>query len=99
MRIYAIAKNKWVCYNSVKLIYSYLILTFLGYCPQNNPLFDKLTVKEHLKLYAGLKTGRYYGPAGKQALEQEIIHIVEDVGLTPKIDTVIIDYTVPMINP
>jgi ABC-type multidrug transport system ATPase subunit len=91
MRIYAIAKNKWVCYDSVKKLILFIpILTFLGYCPQNNPLFDKLTVKEHLKLYAGLKTGRYYGPAGKQALEQEIIHIVEDVGLTPKMDTVII---------
>jgi hypothetical protein len=46
-------------------------------------------VKEHLKLYAGLKSGRYYGPDGKQALEEEIIHIVEDVDLTYKMNTVI----------
>jgi hypothetical protein len=53
-------------------------------------------VKEHLELYAGLKSGRYYGPAGKQALDEEIIHIVEDVGLTPKMNAVIIDF-IPVI--
>jgi ABC-type multidrug transport system ATPase subunit len=26
-----------------------------GVCPQHNILFDKLTVVEHLKLFAGLK--------------------------------------------
>ncbi|KAH7693576.1 ABC transporter ced-7, partial [Aphelenchoides avenae] len=30
----------------------------IGYCPQYNPLFEKLTAREHLRLYAKLKTGK-----------------------------------------
>jgi hypothetical protein len=45
-------------------------------------------VKEHLELFAGLKTGRLNGPDGKSALRQEIQQIVEDIGLTPKINDV-----------
>ena len=29
----------------------------LGLCPQHNVLFDKLTVKEHLKFFVNLKVG------------------------------------------
>lgn len=30
-------------------------LKFLGYCPQENSLWPKLTMKEHLELYAAVK--------------------------------------------
>ncbi|XP_068119631.1 ABC-type organic anion transporter ABCA8-like isoform X2 [Hyperolius riggenbachi] len=30
-------------------------MAFLGYCPQNNPLWPNLTVKEHLEIYAAIK--------------------------------------------
>ena len=29
----------------------------LGLCPQHNVLFDKLTVREHLKFFVNLKVG------------------------------------------
>ncbi|KAM6163533.1 ATP-binding cassette sub-family A member 6 [Rhynchocyon petersi] len=31
------------------------IVTFLGHCPQENPLWPSLTVKEHLEIYTALK--------------------------------------------
>lgn len=31
------------------------LVKFLGYCPQENPLWPSLTVKEHLELYAAVK--------------------------------------------
>ena len=55
---------------------------FIGYCPQTNPLFAKLTCYEHLRLY-----GRFR--AGKQIVtEEEINRVLDDVGLTDKKDTV-----------
>ena len=32
-----------------------LYAVFVGVCPQDNVLFDFLTVKEHLEFYCGLK--------------------------------------------
>ena len=32
-----------------------VLLVKIGVCPQQNVLFDFLTVKEHIELYAGLK--------------------------------------------
>ena len=31
----------------------------LGLCPQHNVLFDKLTVKEHLRFFVNLKVGSF----------------------------------------
>ncbi|KAH7693520.1 ABC transporter family protein, partial [Aphelenchoides avenae] len=51
---------------------------FIGYCPQTNPLFAKLTCYEHLRLY-----GRFR--AGKEVVtDEEINRVLDDVGLTEK---------------
>ncbi|KAL3115157.1 hypothetical protein niasHT_016250 [Heterodera trifolii] len=51
----------------------------IGFCPQYNPLFDYLTVKEHLEFYAGTKTGHFNGPYGKKALIQEIDSVANEL--------------------
>jgi ABC-type lipopolysaccharide export system ATPase subunit len=50
----------------------------LGWCPQHNILFDKLTVEEHLWFYAKLKC------MGDVSIGQLIEHMLEDTGLTKK---------------
>jgi ABC-type multidrug transport system ATPase subunit len=50
----------------------------LGVCPQHNVLFDNLTVREHLQLFATLKGV----PQAK--LKGAIEHIIQDVGLHEK---------------
>ncbi|KAI1729462.1 ABC transporter domain-containing protein [Ditylenchus destructor] len=57
----------------------------IGYCPQYNPLFAKLTVREHLRLYAKLKqsTGRK-GQEGD--LERDIEALTAQVQLGNKLD-------------
>ncbi|KAH7713914.1 Protein CED-7 a, partial [Aphelenchoides avenae] len=54
---------------------------FIGYCPQTNPLFGKLTCYEHLRLY-----GRFR--AEKQVVtDEEIGRVLGDVGLADKRNT------------
>jgi ABC-type multidrug transport system ATPase subunit len=55
----------------------------IGYCPQYNPLFNRLTVREHLALYARLKT---MGPSTN--LKNEIEAIAQQVQLKLKLDEV-----------
>ena len=52
----------------------------LGFCPQHNILYDILTVKEHLVLFAHLKGV----PSDK--VEEEVKLIIEQVGLTEKVE-------------
>jgi ATP-binding cassette subfamily A (ABC1) protein 3 len=52
----------------------------LGICPQTNVLFGKLSVTEHLELYAALK-----GVKSKD-VAAEVAKITEDVGLMDKKD-------------
>ena len=55
----------------------------LGYCPQTNPLFARLTVREHLRLYAKLKC------LGDTAnIDEEIDQITEHVQLKHQLDKV-----------
>lgn len=54
----------------------------IGYCPQYNPLFDKLTVSEHLKFYAKLKGFE------ESNINDEIRRLTHSVGLNKKIYTV-----------
>ena len=51
----------------------------MGVCPQKNPIFDSLTVYEHLQLYAKLKSAE----KGKK-LEAEIDEILQDIDLLDK---------------
>ncbi|KAH7669975.1 ATP-binding cassette sub-family A member 3-like protein, partial [Aphelenchoides avenae] len=54
---------------------------FIGYCPQTNPLFAKLTCYEQLRLY-----GRFR--AAKQVVtDEEIGKVLRDVGLADKRNT------------
>lgn len=50
----------------------------LGVCPQHNTLFDLLTVREHLELYAAIK-----GVDPKEA-DKAIDAMIAEVGLTEK---------------
>ncbi|KAL4454192.1 hypothetical protein ABPG74_012149 [Tetrahymena malaccensis] len=58
------------------------IRKFLGVCPQHDILFDQLTVKEHLELFATLKGM----PADK--IESAITKIIKDVDLVEKTNIV-----------
>ncbi|XP_030830907.1 ATP-binding cassette transporter subfamily A isoform X1 [Strongylocentrotus purpuratus] len=53
----------------------------LGLCPQHNVLFDRLTVKEHLKFFIRLK-----GKSGPDA-DAEINQMIEDLQLVDKTNT------------
>ena len=53
-----------------------LISRELGYCPQDDVLFDLLTPQEHLEIFYDFKSG---DPALKS---QEIKTLIADVGLT-----------------
>ncbi|CAI2348374.1 unnamed protein product [Caenorhabditis sp. 36 PRJEB53466] len=50
----------------------------IGMCPQTNPLYDKLTVSEHLQLVHGLKGAR------KAEFNEEMDRLLEDVKLKEK---------------
>lgn len=52
------------------------IQKLLGYCPQYNTLFDRMTVREHLKFYAHLK-GIFCG----KKLEKDINEMLHNMGL------------------
>uniref|UniRef100_A0A183BZN6 ABC transporter domain-containing protein n=1 Tax=Globodera pallida TaxID=36090 RepID=A0A183BZN6_GLOPA len=58
----------------------------MGFCPQYNPLFDHLTIREHLQFYAGMKSGRLNGPHGKSALGQEIQRVAGEMGIGALLD-------------
>ncbi|KAL3115156.1 hypothetical protein niasHT_016249 [Heterodera trifolii] len=58
----------------------------IGFCPQYNPLFDYLTVREHLEFYAGTKTGHFNGPYGKKALIQEINSVANELHIGTLLD-------------
>ncbi|XP_065846636.1 phospholipid-transporting ATPase ABCA1-like isoform X2 [Oscarella lobularis] len=51
----------------------------LGYCPQHNVLFDRLTVAEHLSFYAQMK-----GMKGKKKVSDEIERWISDLNLSEK---------------
>jgi len=51
-----------------------------------------MTVREHLRIYSTLKSGKFGGPYGKIDMIQEINAVVNQVGLTPKMDTVSHDF-------
>lgn len=57
------------------------VRNILGLCPQYNILFDQLTVREHLRLFATLK-----GHPSND-IDHEIQQMVETLMLTDKIDT------------
>ncbi len=46
--------DAYICGKSVSISRD-AIANHVGYCPQNNVLFDYLTVEEHLRLYAAIK--------------------------------------------
>ena len=50
-----------------------LFFLYVGVCPQENVLFDFLTVKEHLECYCGLK-----GVEGEEADAMVTLFIVND---------------------
>ena len=56
--------------------------SFLGYCPQQNVLFGRLTVLEHMLVYSAIKgiPGGPFGPEALAAAEQ----MLEAVGLDDK---------------
>ena len=49
----------------------------MGFCPQTNPIFDFLTVKEHLILYAKIK-------GVHEKINEEIDSLLTDLDLLPK---------------
>lgn len=56
------------------------IRKFLGVCPQQNVIFETLTVMEHLQLYAVLKG------VSPDDVDRESITKIEEVGLLKKKD-------------
>ena len=46
----------------------------LGVCPQHNILFEYLTVREHLEIYAAFK--------GSKDIEQAVDHMIFEIELT-----------------
>ena len=54
------------------------IRPYLGVCPQHDILFDQLTVREHLQLFATFKGVR------SENLNSEIAQMIKDVGLDDK---------------
>lgn len=59
----------------------------IGFCPQYNPLFPKITVREHLKIYAKLKNSFNTKNTVKK-FDQVIENLAEDVQLKSKLDVV-----------
>lgn len=54
----------------------------LGVCPQTNPIYENLTCKEHLVLYATIKHGK--SSTGPAVSEREIDLILQDLDLFDK---------------
>ncbi|KAJ8755578.1 hypothetical protein K2173_022157 [Erythroxylum novogranatense] len=59
------------------------IRNFLGVCPQNDILFQELTVREHLELFAMLKG------VEEDKFESTVTNMVDEVGLADKMNTVV----------
>ena len=55
------------------------IRKFMGVCPQHNILFDNLTVREHLELFASFK-----GMADSSQIKVEVDKFIDDVDLREK---------------
>ncbi|XP_067140472.1 phospholipid-transporting ATPase ABCA3-like isoform X3 [Centruroides vittatus] len=60
---------------------SNMVHTSLGICPQNNVLFEELTVKQHLQFFCKLKN------YPKCDIKNEICNVLEKLDLTNKRDT------------
>ncbi|KAJ3333018.1 ATP-binding cassette sub- A member 1 [Blyttiomyces sp. JEL0837] len=58
-----------------------LIRKYLGVCPQHDILFDDLTAKEHIELYAGLKgvSPQYWGELFEERLKAVKLWTVKNV--------------------
>eukprot|EP01138_Halocafeteria_seosinensis_P013541 gb/GECG01013830.1/.p1 GENE.gb/GECG01013830.1/~~gb/GECG01013830.1/.p1 ORF type:complete len:1624 (+),score=205.04 gb/GECG01013830.1/:1-4872(+) len=56
------------------------IRKYLGVCPQHDVLWEQLTVKEHLQLYAGLKG------VDRKSVDEAVNKIIKEVGLTEKVN-------------
>ena len=56
------------------------VKTIMGVCPQKNPIYDILTVEEHLRLYAGVKKSK----KDAVSLDKEIDEILADIDLVEK---------------
>lgn len=55
------------------------IRKFMGVCPQHDILFDNLTVREHLELFAAFK-----GMKDSLLIKSEVEKFIEDVDLKEK---------------
>ncbi|CCW59582.1 unnamed protein product [Phytomonas sp. EM1] len=51
--------------------------SYIGYCPQYNPLLDNLSPVEHLWLYARLRNIR------EECIEDEVSSLIQELGLYP----------------
>lgn len=60
----------------------YSIRGTLGICPQQDVLFDDLTVREHLVFYSKVK-----GIYDKQSITEEVDKFVKLLNLVPKVNT------------
>lgn len=58
----------------------------LGVCPQTNPIYENLTCKEHLVLYATIKKGESVPEGQPIVTEAEIDNILKDLDLFDKKD-------------
>jgi ATP-binding cassette, subfamily A (ABC1), member 3 len=58
----------------------------LGVCPQTNPIYENLTCKEHLVLYATIKKGDSVPEGQPVVTETEIDNILKDLDLFDKKD-------------
>lgn len=70
------------------MIYGYDVMTemkeirkMMGICPQHNILFPKLTVREHLSIFADFKMSR---GQSKKEVEEEIEILIRDLNLKAK---------------
>jgi len=52
----------------------------MGVCPQHDILFDNLTVKEHLVMFANFKGMK------AELIEEDVRKVIEDVDLVEKTD-------------
>lgn len=56
------------------------IRKLISVCPQHNILFDSLTVKEHLEMYARIKG------MDEDKISDDVSNIVKEIGLTEKVN-------------
>uniref|UniRef100_A0A915E7R5 ABC transporter domain-containing protein n=1 Tax=Ditylenchus dipsaci TaxID=166011 RepID=A0A915E7R5_9BILA len=75
--------NVWICQQSV-VDNLKECQKQIGYCPQYNPLFAKLTVREHLCLYARLKSN--VSEIKTRNLAADIDNLTSQVKLNQKLD-------------